>query len=152
MGGREKSYITFEKSYSAPDLPMVVVGKCMGVLALYMVGREESYITFEKSYIAPDLPMVVVGKCMGVLALCMGGSNSKGEGELPFPCYLLISPDRSFIQLNSKRLKLIRSPGKLTGGWRNRKKRRKGLHLDGIAVELQNPQPAIAAVAMPAAP
>src|SRR5690554_1787523 len=79
MGGREKSYITFEKSYSAPDLPMVVVGKCMGVLALCMGGREESYIVIEKSYSAPDLPMVVVGKCMGVLALCMGGSNSKGR-------------------------------------------------------------------------
>src|SRR5690554_4737725 len=78
-------YITFEKSYSAPDLPMVVVGKRMGGLALCMDGSEESYIAFEKSYIAPDLPMVVVGKCMGGLALCMGGSNSKGEGELLLP-------------------------------------------------------------------
>src|SRR5690554_3528232 len=69
----------------------------------------------------------------------------------PFPCYLLINPNQSFIQLNRKRLKLLRSPGELTGGRRNREKRRKGLHLDGIAVELQNPQPAIAAVAMPAA-
>ena len=42
-----KPYVGAENSYSEHDLPMVVVGKCMGGLAPCMGGREESYITFE---------------------------------------------------------------------------------------------------------
>ena len=45
------------------------------------------------------------------------------------------------------------SPGQVSGGGRGPEQRREGMHLDGLPVgqELQDPQPAVAPVAMPAA-